>query len=242
MDLCRTYHAMNSPSKVNHVDLDSPNSPPPNQSHPKAFDPQEPHVFPSESPRNLLYIASIPHSEDPIVVPQAEPPIVVEKFQAPEVVEPREGHIEREVKRTEAKPFWRRWIIPLVLLSLLIVAILSGFIGGVLGSRRSKIQAVSDRKSVDESALWPAEIYRNSSLASSYWVDTSNRTYYRLYFQDSNGSLKQIAWGGGITFDNATVSTLKLPNLTGRFGTPLATAVTAGANPFVSYPCSPPYS
>ena len=118
---------MNSPSEINQVHLKSSDSPPrSNQSHPKGFDPQESHIFPSESPQIIQYSDDpivIPH-ENPIVVSQAELPIPVKEFFAPEVVERIEDHHENEVKRTGVKPLRRRRTILPIMLLLLIIAML----------------------------------------------------------------------------------------------------------------------
>lgn len=126
---------MNSPSRTNHVHLNSSDSPPTsNQSHPKGFDPQESHILPSESPQIIQYSddpivvpqedPTVVPPEDPIVVSQAELPIALKEFLAPEVVERREDHLENEFKRTGVKPFRRRRTILPIMLLLLIVAML----------------------------------------------------------------------------------------------------------------------
>lgn len=149
------------------------------------------------------------------------------------------------------RAWWKRKRFWIPLASLLLIGALAGGIGGGLSARHnsssdkggstaspaSTAAASPSSSGASSSTSIPAQPTPkplNSSLASIAWSDHGTLGYRRLYYQDSEGTIKESAWNS--SGNEWYSSDEKLGSA--KPGSPIAAAVAGNVTwPFVSLPC-----
>ncbi|KAI0975671.1 hypothetical protein F4678DRAFT_483931 [Xylaria arbuscula] len=98
------------------------------------------------------------------------------------------------------------WIVVVLLVVVAIGAAVGGAVGATTAHHNKKTQDDDDDGDDDNPANTTSSstILRNSSIAADYWRDSAGNKEYRVYIQEKEGSIVEVAWASNYTTWNSS--------------------------------------
>ena len=117
---------------------------------------------------------------------------------------------------------WLFWTACGIAVFLILAAAAGGSAGGVLSHQHKSAPPMLVSNVTNTTHEKTSPILQNSKLTSLYYMDESNITHYRVYFQNRTGILQESAWDSNSTTWTVTDISDQLDDV--QLGTPLACA------------------
>ena len=113
---------------------------------------------------------------------------------------------------------WVFWTVVGAATIVLIAVVVGGSMGGVLYGRHDK----SSHNTTAPIRVKSSPVLESSKMASLQYLDKTNVTHYRVYFQNQAGILRESTWDSNVK--TWTVSDISDSSVDVQLGTPLACA------------------